>query len=194
MALLYAVTLAVLAVAHGGMVNMMQPQMPQMPMPMQQTGGCQMDPQTGGCVVPMGVDNVEEYMEQQMQAQQYETQQMAEQINAQFESLMRDVTQRKHRYVMSLVGDFVSACYCAESSAAVGAAYLESARTLNLTEDTTTWDSNREPYQAVNAEDARGLIFMGLIRRMCEAAKTFNTFAQQVENRIPFYRAQSGKK
>ena len=39
-----------------------------------------------GCEIPMPTrDNMEEYLEQQMREQQYETQQMAEKIRAQFE-------------------------------------------------------------------------------------------------------------
>ena len=37
------------------------------------------------CEIPTGADNLEEYLQQQMESQQYETQQMAEKIRAQFE-------------------------------------------------------------------------------------------------------------
>ena len=61
--------------------------------------------------------------------------------------MVRTVTIKKHRYVMSMVSEFVSACYCAETSYAVGAQYLELAVSLNLTDKADVWDPNRLPYQ-----------------------------------------------
>merc|ERR1712223_1523463 len=54
----------------------------------------------GACKVPAGVD-IAAYMEQQKQAQQFEQQQMAEKIKAQFEGVMAEVTMKKHRSAMS---------------------------------------------------------------------------------------------
>nr|KAG5710094.1 hypothetical protein BaRGS_030170 [Batillaria attramentaria] len=138
-------------------------------------------------------ENMEEYLNQQMQQQQYETQQMADQIKAQFEAMVRDVTAKKHRFAMSLVAEFVSTCECARSSDLIyQALFIQQAQALNLTDGMDIWDSTRQPYEATNEEDARGLIFTGLFRTMCESAGAFLQFAEQVTNRIPAF--QQGKK
>lgn len=193
---LLLVLAAFVASANAGFMQMMQPQQ-QMPMQMvpMGSGGCQHD-QNGqmpaGCEIPMGSDNIQEYLEQQMQQQQYETQQMAERIRAQFEEMVKDVTMKKHRYVMSMVAEYVSFCECARSSTIIYSTYLDTARSLNLTDGIEIWDANRQPYQAKDEEDARALIFGGLVKTMCEAAGEFNVFAEQVIARIPAY--QNGKK
>jgi len=197
MALLLVLAAAV-ASANAGLMQqmqMMQQQQQHNMVPMG-NGGCQQD-QNGmmpaGCEIPMGADNIQEYLEQQMEQQQYETQQMAERIKAQFEEMVKDVTMKKHRYVMSMVAEFVSFCECSRSSQIIYSSYLDTARNLNLTEGIEIWDANRQPFQAVNEEDARALIFGGLVKTMCETAGTYNAFAEQVMARIPAYQ-QNGKK
>merc|ERR1711894_747680 len=59
------------------------------------SGGCK----DGNCQVPMGVD-VGAYLEQQKEAQKFEQQKMAAQIKAQFDSVMKEVTMKKHKYAM----------------------------------------------------------------------------------------------
>merc|ERR1711963_762063 len=54
----------------------------------QPSGGCK----DGTCQVPMGVD-VGEYLKQQKAAQ----------IKAQFESVMKEVTMKKHKYAMGVM-------------------------------------------------------------------------------------------
>jgi len=199
MALLLVLAAAV-ASANAGLMQQMMPMQQQQMQGGQQmvrmgNGGCQQD-QNGmmpaGCEIPMGADNIQEYLEQQMEQQQYETQQMAERIKAQFEDMVKEVTVKKHRYVMSMVAEFVSFCECARSSTIIYSSYLDTARSLNLTEGIEIWDANRQPFQAVNEEDARALIFGGLVKTMCETAGTYNAFAEQVIARIPAY--QNGKK
>merc|ERR1719210_953655 len=68
----------------------------------QPSGGCK----DGNCQVPMGVD-VGEYLEQQKKAAQ---------IKAQFESVMKEVTMKKHKYAMGVMTEFASMCECLGSS------------------------------------------------------------------------------
>jgi len=199
MALLLIVIAALVACSNAGMIHDMYPQQQMMMQPQQQmmmvpmgNGGCQQNAQgqiPAGCEIPMqNVDNMEEYLEQQMQQQQYETQQMAEQVKAQFEAMVAEVNMKKHRYVMSLVTEYVSFCTCAGSDQAITQAlFVDNAKKLNITDGIEIWDSNRQPYEAKNEEDARALIFGGLVKTMCESASAYMTFAQQVQNRIPAF-------
>jgi len=149
-----------------------------------------------GCAIPQpSMENMGEYLEQQMQQQQYETQAMSEKIKAQFEGMVEKVTMRKHRYVMSLVTEFVSFCECARSSGEIyNALFVQSARALNLTDMVEVYDNSRMPYQAKSEEEARMLVFGGLVTKMCESAGTFLTFADSVSQRITAIQAGQGKK
>merc|ERR1712033_156930 len=121
-----------------------------------------------------------------MQQQQYGTQQMAQKIKAQFDEMVASVNAKKYRYVMSLVTEYVSFCECARSSDTIyRAIFLQSANSLNLTDSIEVWDASRKPYEAKNEEEARGLIFGGLVQTMCESAGAFLAFADQVSQRIP---------
>ncbi|XP_076451250.1 uncharacterized protein LOC143287192 [Babylonia areolata] len=201
MALQLAVACALLAFANAGQImfgQQMQTGGQQMQMGGQQMqmvpagNGCNQG--TEGCAIPdMGVENMEEYLEQQMEQQQYETQAMADRIKAQFEGLVKNVSAKKTRFAMSIVTEFISMCECGRSSNAIySSVFLESAKSLNLT-DTMDMTDDRLPYQAKSEKEARELVFMGLIKAICEAAGTYLTFADQVNQRIPAY-TQARKK
>jgi len=202
MALLVAVLCGLMALANAGMIQMggMQQQQQQQQMIPMGSGGCN-NQQPGpngempaGCEIPdMGNVNMEEYLEQQMQQQQYETQAMAERIRAQFEGMVKNVTMKKQRYAMTLVTEYVAFCTCGSSTNQVyNNLFIQNARNLNLTDSIEMTDSSKMPYQATNEEEARMLIFGGLVKAMCESASTFLAFADQVNQRIPAY--TQGKK
>jgi len=197
MALLLVVMAALVACSNAGMVHMMQPQQQMMMVPA--GNGCNQG-QVAGCEIPMGntVENVEEYLEQQMQQQQYETKQMAEKVKAQFQAMVYEAMMKKYRYVMSLITEFIGFCQCADvGTQTYQAVFVENARRLNLTDGIDVWDSTKtkRPYEAKTEEEARELIFGELVKTMCESGGQFLTFAGQVQARIPaFVAANAGKK
>lgn len=149
----------------------------------QQGGGC--NPATGGCTIPQGVD-VGEYLKQQMEQQQFETQKMAEKMKAQFEAIMYNVTMRKHRYAMSVMTEFTSMCACARESYNIyQTMFIESAKALNLTDVVDMNKVTDLPYQAKNAKQARELIFAGMVNALCTSLGNYMAFATEVENNIP---------
>jgi len=154
-------------------------------MNMNQGGGC--NPATGGgCVIPQGVD-VGAYLQQQKEHQQYESQQMAEKIKAQFESVMKQVTMKKHRYALSVMTEFTSMCACARESFTIyQSMFVETAKATNMTDvmDLNDW-VNKRPYEAGSAKEARELIFGGMLNALCTALGDFMSFAQAVENALP---------
>merc|ERR1712110_1189753 len=100
MAFKLLVVATLVAVASAGfdpayMMKMMEEHEKEQEMKVPVGQGCE----NGACKVPAGVD-IGAYMEQQKQAQQFEQQQMAEKIKAQFEGVMAEVTMKKHRYAM----------------------------------------------------------------------------------------------
>ncbi|GFS08597.1 hypothetical protein ElyMa_001278300 [Elysia marginata] len=83
-----------------------------------------------GCAIPQGVD-MAAYLQQQAEQQQYETQQMAERIKAQFEQVMKDATMKKHRYAMSVMTEFTSMCACASQSLTIyQSMFVENAKSV----------------------------------------------------------------
>merc|ERR1711963_582468 len=128
MALLLVTLAALVACSTADMHSMQNNMMMQGMMPQQQgmmmvqagNGGCSESESSeeGGCEIPMGntIENVEEYLDQQMQQQQYATQQMAEKVKAQFQAMVQVAMMKKYRYVMSLVTEYISFCQCADVS------------------------------------------------------------------------------
>merc|ERR1719422_2156592 len=98
----FVLAAAVVALAAAGFdpkfMNMMADAMQNQPAP---SGGCK----DGNCQVPMGVD-VGAYLAQQKEAQKFEQQKMAAQIKAQFDSVMKEVTMKKHKYAMGVMTEF----------------------------------------------------------------------------------------
>lgn len=113
---------------------------------------------------------------------------MAQRLKAQFEQVMKDVTMKKHRYAMSVMTEFTSMCACARESITIyQTMFVESAKSLNLTEVFDFNNANMLPYQAKSAKEARELIFVGLVNAMCTGLGEYMAFAQQVENNIPIF-------
>merc|ERR1712172_138502 len=126
----------------------------------------------GACKVPAGVD-IAAYMEQQEQAQQFEQQQMAEKIKAQFEGVMAEVTMKTHRYAMSVMTEFTTMCACLKESYTIyQSMFVETARAANMT-DVIDLD-----------QEAQERIFGGMLYSICGALGTYMDFATQVENNI----------
>merc|ERR1719361_3407029 len=176
--------------------------MPQQGMMMVQAGngGCghgEEEKGMAGCEIPMGntIDNVEEYLEQQMREQQYETQQMAEKVKAQFQSMVYDAMMKKYRYVMSLVTEYIGFCQCADvADQTYKAVFVESARRLNMTDAIEVWDANRPPWEAKNEEDARALVFGNLVKTICTSGGAYLEAATRVAARVDQIRLAQGKK
>merc|ERR1712087_847589 len=146
---------------------------------------------------PMPQIDTAEFLQQQMQNQMYETQQMAEKVKAQFQAMVYEATMKKYRYVMSLVTEYISFCQCADSSTRTyNTVFVDSARRLNMTDYIEVWDSSRMPYEARNEEEARALVFGGLVDTMCRTGGAFLTFSEQVYALVPQYVAANaaGKK
>merc|ERR1712141_154025 len=166
---------------------MVQNQMQQHQQMPQQQGGC--NPNNGaGCQVPNGVD-LTAYMQQQKEQQQYESQQMAEKIKAQFEGVMKAVTMRKHRYALSVMTEMTTMCACLKESYTIyQSMFVEKAKNLNMTDIVDLNDmTNKKPYEASSAKEARELIFGGMLNALCVSLGEFMTFAQNVENNIPIF-------
>merc|ERR1712244_201204 len=184
------VVAALVALASAGMdanfMNMMQMVQNQMQQhqPAQPSGGC--NPASGaGCSVPQGVD-LTAYMQQQKEQQQYESQQMAEKIKAQFESVMKAVTMRKHRYALSVMTEFTTMCACLKESYTIyQSMFVETARAANMT-DVIDLDQEAQkmPYEAASLKEAKERIFGGMLYSICTALGTYMDFATQVENNI----------
>jgi len=139
----------------------------------------------GACKVPAGVD-IAAYMEQQKQAQQFEQQQMAEKIKAQFEGVMAEVTMKKHRYAMSVMTEFTTMCACLKESYTIyQSMFVETARAANMT-DVIDLDQEAQkmPYEAASLKEAKERIFGGMLYSICGALGTYMDFATQVENNI----------
>jgi|ERR1711963_12005 len=207
MALLLVTLAALVACSTANMHSMQNNMMMQGMMPQQQgmmmvqagNGGCSESESSeeGGCEIPMGntIENVEEYLDQQMQQQQYATQQMAEKVKAQFQAMVQDAMMKKYRYVMSLVTEYISFCQCADvSTQTYNAVFVESARRLNMTDYIQVWDANRLPYQAKNEEDARALVFGNLVKTICTSGGQFLEAAARVTARVEQIRQAQGKK
>merc|ERR1719461_2186730 len=138
----------------------------------QPSGGCK----DGNCQVPMGVD-VGEYLKQQKEQQKFEQQKMAAQIKAQFESVMKEVTMKKHKYAMGVMTEFASMCECLGSSTATyQTMFVENAKTLNMTDimDLNQWN-------AVKPYEAKERLFAGMLESICKALGDYMTFASSVE-------------
>merc|ERR1712066_14987 len=148
------------------------------------------NPATGhGCTIPQGQD-AGAWMQQQKQQQQYEQQQMAEKIKAQFETVMKEVTMKKHKYAMHVMTEFTTMCACLEQSYTIyQSMFVDNAKKANLTGvmDLNEWAA-KKPYDAKNLHEARELIFGGMLYSICTELGKYMTFAQQVEQNIPIYR------
>merc|ERR1711963_739406 len=136
----------------------------------QPSGGCK----DGNCQVPMGVD-VGEYLKQQKEQQKFERQKMAAQIKAQFESVMKEVTMKKHKYAMGVMTEFTSMCQCLDSGyKTYQAMFVESARALNMTDimDLEVWSAVK-PYEAKSLKEAKERLFAGMLESICGALKKY---------------------
>ncbi|GFO16177.1 hypothetical protein PoB_004268200 [Plakobranchus ocellatus] len=194
MAFRAVVVAALVALASAGMdpgyMNMMGGGMMNQMMNMNMHGGggggngCNQGSGGAGCQLPQGMD-MSAYLQQQAEQQQYETQQMAEKIKAQFEQVMRDATMRKHRYAMSVMTEFTSMCACAEQAFTIyQSMFVENARTLNLTDVVDLSTMNMRPYEAKSAREARELIFAGVLRALCTSLGEYFNFVQSVEDNL----------
>merc|ERR1711936_307389 len=159
----FVLAAAVVALASAGydpkFMEMMQGVMNQMQHQPAPSGGCK----DGNCQVPMGVD-VGAYLEQQKEQQKFEQQKMAAQIKAQFDSVMMEVTMKKHKYAMGVMTEFTSMCQCL--------------------------DSGYETYQSMFVKNAKTLkeakerLFAGMLESICKALGTYMEFSSQVEDQL----------
>jgi len=147
----------------------------------QPTGGCQ----GGNCPLPQGVD-IPAYIQEQREQQRYENEKMAEKIKAQFEGIMKSVTEKKHKYVMYLMTEFVSICACAQSSYNIyNAMFVANAQALNMTNVDTLDDwSDLKPYEAKSTKEAHEIIFAGTLYNMCTDMAVYMEFVTRVEANI----------
>jgi len=155
------------------------------------------DSDENGMPCPMPMINWEEALEQQRKTEMYETQAMAEKVKAQFQAMIYEAEMKKYVTVMSIVAETISFCQCAAATEATyNAVFLDTARRLNMTQQIDSWDASRPPYEARNEEEARMLIFGGLVEKICKTGGELIAFADQVSQRIPFYQqqAQAGKR
>jgi len=145
------------------------------------SGGCK----DGNCQVPMGVD-VGAYLEQQKEQQKFEQQKMAAQIKAQFDSVMKEVTMKKHKYAMGVMTEFTSMCQCLDSGyETYQSMFVKSARTLNMTDivDMAQWSAVK-PYEAKSLKEAKERLFAGMLESICKALGTYMEFSSQVEDQL----------
>jgi len=172
---------------HGGNMNMGGNMGGNMPAP---SGGCK----DGNCQVPMGVD-VGEYLKQQKEQQKFEQQKMAAQIKAQFESVMKEVTMKKHKYAMGVMTEFASMCECLGSSTATyQTMFVENAKTLNMTDvmDLNQWNAVK-PYESKTLKEAKERLFAGMLESICKSLGEYMTFASSVEQVLATLTPAPGK-
>merc|ERR1711963_162319 len=85
----------------------------------------------------------------------------AAQIKAQFESVMKEVTMKKHKYAMGVMTEFASMCECLGSSTATyQTMFVENAKTLNMTDimDLNQWNAVK-PYESKTLKEAKERLF-----------------------------------
>jgi len=154
----------------------------------QQQSGCQ----GGNCPIPQGVD-IPAYIQEQKEQQRYESEKMAEKIKAQFEGIMKSVADKKHKYVMYTMTEFVSICACAQSSYNIyNAMFVANAQALNLTNVDTLDDwSDLKPYEAKSTKEAKEVIFAGTLYYMCTYMAGYMEFVTKVEANIRDLRNQA---
>merc|ERR1712032_496130 len=100
------------------------------------------------------------------------------------ESVMAEVTMKKHRYAMGVMTEFTSMCACLkESYDTYQSMFVQNARAANMT-DIVDLDvyMNKLPYQAASLKEAKEIIFGGMLNSMCTSLGTFMDFAEQVSN------------
>merc|ERR1711936_383193 len=172
----FVLAAAVVALASAGydpkFMEMMQGVMNQMQHQPAPSGGCK----DGNCQVPMGVD-VGAYLEQQK---------MAAQIKAQFDSVMMEVTMKKHKYAMGVMTEFTSMCQCLDSGyETYQSMFVKNARTLNMTDivDMAQWSAVK-PYEAKSLKEAKERLFAGMLESICKALGTYMEFSSQVEDQL----------
>jgi len=158
-------------------------------LPQPQAGGCR----DGKCNIPAGVD-IDAYMEQQKREQKFEQEQMAAKIKAQFESVMAEVTMKKHRYAMGIMTEFTSMCACLKSSYdTYQSMFVQNARAANMTDIVDLDDyMNKLPYQAATLKEAKERIFAGMLNSMCTSLGNFMDFAEQVEQQLQILNPTQG--
>jgi len=184
----FVLAAAVVALAAAGFdpkfMNMMADAMQNMQNMQNQpapSGGCK----DGNCQVPMGVD-VGAYLAQQKEAQKFEQQKMAAQIKAQFDSVMKEVTMKKHKYAMGVMTEFASMCTCLEEGTSIyQAMFVDNARTLNMTGivDMNQWNSV-QPYDSKTLKEAKERLFAGMLKSICTALGDYMTFSSAVEQQL----------
>merc|ERR1712154_463025 len=94
-------------------------------------------------------------------------------IKAQFESVMKAVTMRKHRYALSVMTEFTTMCACLKESYTIyQSMFVENAKTFNMT-DIVDLDemAQKKPYEASSAKEARELIFSGMLYALCNSLR-----------------------
>merc|ERR1711936_1339643 len=141
---------------------------------------------------PTGVD-IPAYIQEQKEQQRYESEKMAEKIKAQFEGIMKSVADKKHKYVMYTMTEFVSICACAQSSYNIyNAMFVANAQALNLTNVDTLDDwSDLKPYEAKSTKEAKEVIFAGTLYYMCTYMAGYMEFVTKVEANIRDLRNQA---
>merc|ERR1712121_325279 len=166
--------------------------MPQMPsggnqQQMPSSGGCA----SGKCNIPAGVD-IDAYMEQQKQDQKYEQEQMAAKIKAQFESVMNEVTMKKHRYAMGVMTEFTSMCAClGESMTIYQTMFVANAKAANMTDIIDMEEEAKKmPYEAASLKEAKERIFGGMLESICKSLGAYMTFAEEVERQLEIINPQ----
>merc|ERR550525_1095850 len=146
-----------------------------------QQGGCE----GGKCSIPMNVD-INQYMEEQRQQQQFQAQQTAAEIKAKFDAVMAEVTMKKHRYALSVMTEFTTMCSCLQDSVQIyQSMFVETARATNMTDIIDLEEEARKlPYQATSLKEAKERIFGGMLNALCQSLGQYMQFAQNVETRI----------
>jgi len=144
------------------------------------TGDCK----DGRCSIPQGVD-VGSYIQSQKDEMKYKQEKMNADIKAQFESVMAEVTMKRHKYAMGIMTEYAAMCSCIdESNSLYDSQFLPGGAAANLTDVIAMPLPSALPYDANTLKEAKLRIFAGLLRSSCNYLKTYMSFANQVEGQI----------
>jgi len=142
------------------------------------------DCKDGRCAIPEGVD-VGNYIQTQKEEMKFKQERLNADIKAQFETVMSEVREKKHKYAMGIMTEYTAMCACLEDSSNIyDAVFVPSAAAANMTDVIALPLPNEMPYEADSLKEAKSRIFAGLLRSTCAALKTYMTFAEQVEQQL----------
>jgi len=134
----------------------------------------------GQCQIPEGQD-VGAYIEQQKQEQKFKSEQMAAQIKEKFEKVMGEVAEKRAAYGIGVMIEIKEICNCmVHNSDLLKANFLESESPLSGVSKYL----GKEPKDSGSLAEARKIIFVNMVKKMCDGLLNFSDRMASVEDEI----------